>query len=136
MKKCKYENITIKQAERMIGTGYITELICDADNKEIYIPEEECLAIQEKMQEVIKPVIDALTEAFETICKVVQPIINAVWNLAKKIPNKKISKKRFIKLLQSQGIQRREINKIIQNNKEPYTYLRYYNTTSKLLKDE
>lgn len=29
MKKCKYENITIEQAERIMRTSYITELVLE-----------------------------------------------------------------------------------------------------------
>lgn len=131
MRKCEYKNITLEKIEFLINTGYITEIICDADNKTINILEEEYLeaekAIKEKIAEIIKPVADAFCEAMKAITEAVQPVINAVWDLAKKINNKKISKKRFIKLLQSQGIQKREINKIISNNTKPYTYIRYCN---------
>lgn len=50
--------------------------------------------------------------------------------------NKKISKKRFMKLLQSQGIQRNKINEIVKNNTEKYTYERYYRVLSELSKDK
>ena len=55
------------------------------------------------------------------LCTVISPIMN-----------KKISKKKFVKLLQSQGVQRNEINKIVQGNKDKYTYLRYYNIVKNL----
>lgn len=131
MRKCDYKNITLEKIQFLIKTGYITEIICDADNKTISILEEEYIeaekAIKEKITEIIKPVAEAFCDAMKVISEAVQPVINAVWELAKKINNKKLSKKRFIKLLQSQGIQRREINKIVLNNTEPYTYIRYCN---------
>lgn len=131
MRKCEYKDVTLEKIEFLIKTGYITEIICDADNKTISVLEEEYLeaekAIKEKITEIIKPVAVAFCDAMKAISEAVQPVINAVWELAKKINNKKISKKRFMKLLQSQGIQRREINKIVLNNTEPYTYIRYCN---------
>lgn len=131
MRKCDYKNITLEKIQFLIKTGYITEIICDADNKTISILEEEYIeaekAIKEKITEIIIPVAEAFCDAMKAISEAVQPIINAVWELAKKINNKKLSKKRFMKLLQSQGIQRIEINKIVLNNTEPYTYIRYCN---------
>lgn len=138
MKKCRYENITIEQAERIIGTGYITELICDADNKTISINEEEYLKVEEIIKETIndvkktlEPVINNLSDAFGTLAETARSFATALVGIAeslvKNLSNKKITKKKFIKLLQSQGIQRNEINRIIRNNKETYTFYRYYN---------
>ena len=138
MKKCKYENITIEQAERIIGTGYITELICDADSKTININEEEYLKVEEVIKETIndvkrtlEPVINSLSDAFGTLAETARSFATTLVGIAesvvKNLSNKKITKKKFIKLLQSQGIQRNEINRIIKNNKEPYTFYRYYN---------
>lgn len=50
--------------------------------------------------------------------------------------NKKISKKRFIKLLQSKGTQRNTINEIVNENKEKYTYARYRIILIKYSKDK
>ena len=138
MKKCKYENITIEQAERIIGTGYITGLICDADSKTININEEEYLKVEEVIKETIndvkrtlEPVINSLSNAFGTLAETARSfattLVGIAESLARNLSNKKITKKKFIKLLQSQGIQRNEINRIIKNNKEPYTFYRYYN---------
>lgn len=138
MKKCKYEDITIEQAERIIGTGYITELICDADNKTININEEEYLKVEEVIKETIndvkrtlEPVIKSLSDAFGTLAETARSfattLVGIAETLARNLSNKKMTKKKFIKLLQSQGIQRNEINRIIKNNKEPYTFYRYYN---------
>ena len=131
MRKCDYKNVTLEKIQFLIKTGFITEIICDADNKIIGILEEEYIeaekAIKEKLTEIIKPISEAFCDVMKTICEAVQPVINAVWDLAKQINNKKLSKKKFMKLLQSQGIQRRDINKIVSNNSEPYTYIRYCN---------
>lgn len=140
LKKCKYEDFTIEKAEFLIKTSYITEIVCDGDNKTIGILEEEYQEAENQFakiyNETIKPVIDSLAAAFKTIGEAVQPVINAVWNLSKQIANKKITKKRFIKLLQSQGIQRNEIYEIVKNNKEPYTYFRYYSIINNLSEDK
>lgn len=138
MKKYKYEDITIEQAEKIVGTGYITELICDADNKTININEDEYLKVEEIIKETInnvkrtlEPAINSLSDAFGTLAEVARSYAIALVGIAESfvnnLSNKKITKKKFIKLLQSQGIQRNEINKIIKNNKEPYTFYRYYN---------
>lgn len=138
MKKIEYENITIEQAERIMEIKYITELICDADNKTININEEEYLKVEMLIKEVInnvketlEPVINSLSDAFGTLAETARSfaitLVGIAESLAKDLKNKKITKRKFIKLLQSQGIQRNEINKIIRNNKEPYTFYRYYN---------
>ncbi len=138
MKKYKYEDITIEQAEKIVGTGYITELICDADNKTININENEYLKVEEIIKETInnvkktlEPAINSLSDSFGTLAEVARSYAIALVGIAESfvnnLSNKKITKKKFIKLLQSQGIQRNEINKIIKNNKERYTFYRYYN---------
>lgn len=138
MKKCKYENITIEQAERIIGTSYITELICDADSKTININEEEYLKVEAVIKETIndvkrtlEPVINTLADAFGTLAETARTfattLVGIAESLVRNLSNKKITKKKFIKLLQSQGIQRNQINRIVKNNKEPYTFYRYYN---------
>lgn len=64
----------------------------------------------------------ALSDAMKTLTSAWN---NAIKNAVKIVVNKKITKKKFIKLLQSKGIQRNEINKMIQNNTEPYTMARF-----------
>lgn len=133
-----YENITIEQAERIMETSYITELICDADSKTININEEEYLKVEEVIKETIsdvkrtlEPVINSLSNAFGTLAETARSfattLVGIAESLVNNLSNKKITKKKFIKLLQSQGIQRNEINRIVKNNKEPYTFYRYYN---------
>lgn len=117
-----YENVTIKDIQDAIETGHITEIVCDADNKTLHIKKTEYLEI---------------LEAFERLKNSIQTVSNGLWKLSKSIcefgyknlphlPNKTISKKRFMKLLQSKGIQRNTINKIVKDNKKQYTYARYY----------
>lgn len=135
MGKCKYEEITIENAQNLIKTGYITEIICDGDNKTVNISEEEYLVLEK----AIKDVIDSVKSVVEAICelgkRMAESFSNIFLNLSNSL-NKKMTKKRFIKLLQSEGIQRNTINEIIKNNKRPYTYARYYETLRKFSKDE
>ena len=71
---------------------------------------------------------------FDTIFDNIKKTVNNFYKVIYFILDKKISKKKFIKLLQSNGIQRNDINKIVQGNKEKYTYLRYYDIVTKLKK--
>lgn len=141
MKSFEYKNITIENIQNIIKFGYITEVIFDADNKEIIISDEEYAlmekAIQQTIKDVIEPVADAFVKTFEAIAEVAETFTKAIVELAESLTknmNKKISKKRFIKLLRSAGMQRNEINEIIKNNREKYTYLRYYNIISNFQK--
>lgn len=135
MKKWKYEEFTIENAQSLIKTGYITEILCDGDTKTVNILEEEYLAIEN----VLKNIADSFKPVIEAICefgkKMAETFSSIFLNLRNSL-DKKITKKKFIKLLQSEGIQRNEIDKIIKDNKEKYTYLRYYEILSKLSKDE
>ena len=72
----------------------------------------------------------------QQIGKIMYNAFNTISKELKYLLNKKITKKRFIKLLQSQGIQRNTINEITKNNKRPYTYARYYEILNKFSKDE
>ena len=63
----------------------------------------------EGLAEIISNVAKAFVEAFDR------------FKPALKFLDKKLTKKKFKKLLQSYGIQRNEINKIIATNTEPYT---------------
>lgn len=136
MRRFEYKNFSIENAELLTKTGCINKIVCDADKRIISISEEEYQEaeklIKQKITQIIQPIANAFVETMETMKEAIQPVINAVMKLAKELLNKKITKKRFIKLLQSVGIQRNEINKIIKNNKEPYTYLRYYAIVTKI----
>ena len=126
MKSIKYENITIENIENIMKTGYVTEIFFDGDNKTANIKEAEYIEIEKvfkRLADSFKPVIEAICEIGKIMCNA----FNTISKELKYLLNKKITKKRFIKLLQSQGIQRNEINRIIGNNKEPYIFYRYYN---------
>lgn len=153
LKKFNYEKFTIEQVQSLIKSGYFSELICDADNKTIGIKEEEYIEAEKHITEIandivksIKPTIEKIAESLIEVSKTIGEICVTAYNGVKDtvnrlycsmypLMNKKISKKKFIKLLQSNGIQRNEINKIIQGNKEKYTYLRYYTIVNNLYKN-
>lgn len=125
MKEIDYEKVTIENAQNLIKTGYVTEIICDADNKKIKIKEAEYIEIEKafkKLEETVKVMVDVICE----LCKKMCDAFNSVFKNFNTILNKKITKKKFMKLLQSEGIQRNAINEIVKNNKESYTYARYY----------
>lgn len=144
LRTISYEEATIEQMQLLIKKGIFTEIIFDGDNKTIGVSEEEAKEAEKKITEIcddimriITPTIEKITEALIDVSKALNEIGTIAYNAVKNtvsgiysaiypIMNKKISKKKFIKLLQSQGIQRNEINKIIKDNKEPYTYLRLY----------
>lgn len=74
----------------------------------------------EGCKELMFKLVDAFTNAF-----------NQVWSTLKSILNfmdKTMTKKKFKGMLQAAGIQRNEINKIVANNKDPYTYRRLIET--------
>lgn len=135
MKQLFYEKVTIENIQNLVKTGYVTEIVCDGDNKTINIKEEELLKIEQIFNEIadsLKPVVDAICEIGKKICD----IFNSIFDNFKCMSNKKISKRKFMKLLQSEGIQRNTINEIVKNNTKPYTYARYYEILIKFSKDE
>ena len=135
MKTIKYEDITVENIENIMKTGYITEIFFDGDNKTANIKEAEYMEIEKacnRLADSFKPVIEAICEIGKIMCNA----FNTISKELKYLLNKKITKKRFIKLLQSEGIQRNTINEIIKNNKRPYTYARYYETLKKFSNDE
>lgn len=69
----------------------------------------------------LKVCTEQMVTSFAKVYKALAEVVAAI-NL-----NKKLTKKKFCKLLQSRGIQRNEINKIIKDNKEPYTVGRLLN---------
>lgn len=125
MKQIEYKNITIESVQALYKTNYITEIIFDADSKIMNINEDEYLILEEVLNKVaksVKLIAEAIYEMGKRIynaCKSIIPNLDIILN-------KKITKKKFMKLLQSSGIQRNAINAIVKNNKEPYTYARYY----------
>lgn len=131
IKQMNYESVTIKNIENVIKTGYITGFECDGDNKVLIVSEVECKRIEEAFNELQKSVENVVSTISETF-KNMYNTFNSIFEIFSNKLNGKITKKRFIKLLQSEGIQRNTINKIIKNNKEEYTYSRYLDTLKKL----
>ena len=145
MKQIDYKNITIGQVQCLNKSGYFSGIICDGDNLKVGLTEEEYIEAEKKIRKMLDDIMKPIAEAFEGIAKTLSEISADVADITKKIVdgvfkginsnwNKKISKKKFIKLLQSNGIQRNDINKIVQGNKEKYTYLRYYDIVTKFKK--
>lgn len=135
MKQLFYEKVTIENIQNLIKTCYVTEIVCDGDNKTINIKEEKLLKVEQIFKEIansLKPVVEAICELGKKMCDT----FNSIFKDINCLLYKKITKKKFIKLLQSEGIQRNTINQIIKNNKEPYTYFRFYKILEKLSKDE
>lgn len=132
MKTIEYEKITIENIENLIKSNYITEVVCDADKKTININENELRNIEQLFKEIVdklKPIIDATCEICQRLVNNIELIVNDINCLL----NKKITKKKFIKLSQSKGIQRTTINKIVNSNKDSYTYKRLYILYNKLI---
>lgn len=145
MKEISYKNITIWQVQCLNKSGYFSKIICDGDNLKVGLLEEEYIEAEKKIKELIDDIMKPVVEVFEQIANTIAEISVDIFDNIKKTVNnfykviyfildKKISKKKFIKLLQSNGIQRNDINKIVQGNKEKYTYLRYYDIVTKLKK--
>lgn len=118
-----YKDITIEEAEQIINTLQC-EMVCDADKKQIIF--------KNILEEFINNFRDGLLNAFnkvleaaKAITEIIVQTFNSIKECVVKLFNKKIIKKRFIKLLQSRGLQRNDINKIIENNKTSYTMWRY-----------
>lgn len=107
-----YSKITLEQCYNC------SNIICDGDKQQVLLDNDIVKTINQLIERSIKaimPILKAIVKAFNEYAEVFKKIIKP------KLYGK-ITKKRFIKLLQSEGIQRNEINKIIANNKEPYTY--------------
>lgn len=140
MKEISYKNITIGQVQCLNKSGYFSKIICDGDNLKVGLLEEEYIEAEKKIKKLIDGIMKPVVEVFEQIANTIAEISADIFDNTKKAVNnfiytildKKISKKKFIKLLQSEGVQRNEINKIVQGNKEKYTYLRYYNIVKNL----
>lgn len=140
MKEISYKNITIGQVQCLNKSGYFSTIICDGDNLKVGLLEEEYIEAEKKIKKLIDDIMKPVVEVFEQIANTIAEISADIFDNTKKAVNnfiytildKKISKKKFIKLLQSEGVQRNEINKIVQGNKEKYTYLRYYNIVKNL----
>lgn len=120
----KYSDMTIEEAE-IIQKHIQCEIICNGDNQEIIfknIMENFIKNFKEGLLNIFKKVY----EVAETIGNTIAKIITTIKEYIIKLFDKKINKKRFMKLLQSKGIQRNEINHIVKNNKDKYTMWRYF----------
>lgn len=89
----------------------------------------------EKIQEGIRLFVEGLSGTFadvaEQFCKAYKNLVESVDPILKK----KLTKKKFCKLLQSHNIQRNEINMIIRYNKRPYNY-KFLNEILETRRDE
>lgn len=120
----KYSDMTIEEAENI--QKYIQcEVICDGDKQEIIF--------NNIMNEFINNFKEGLLNIFKKVYEVAETIVNTIVEIMStikehiiKLLDKKISKKRFMKLLQSRGMQRNEINQMVRNNKDKYTLWRYF----------
>lgn len=119
----KYKDITIEQVETLYSNNI--ETVCDADKQEI--------RFDDILTDIINNFRDGLLNAFNKVIETVKIVIKKVSQIFYgikgyliKLFNKKISKKKFIKLLQSYRVQRNDINKLIRNNKEQYTMQRVF----------
>lgn len=120
----KYSDMTIEEAE-IIQKHIKCETIFNGDEQEIIF--------ENIMEEFINNFKEGLLNIFEKVYKAVEAIGNTIAKIITtikeyiiKLFDKKISKKRFMKLLQSKGMQRNEINHIVKNNKDKYTVWRYF----------
>ncbi len=131
-KKIKYEDVKIYQAEQLFKMKCEDEVIYDADGKRILLKEEKII---KRIKEIMQPIIDNFIAIGKAAMNIVQPMAKCLLEVSKTMATSKLTKKRFIKLLQSEGIQRNEINKIVENNNEKYTYARLYNSVNEYYKN-
>lgn len=76
----------------------------------------------EKIQKGIGLAVEGFTGAMEQMAIQLNKACRNIVEALNPTLKKKLTKKKFCKLLQSHNIQRNEINKIIHNNKKAYTY--------------
>lgn len=85
----------------------------------------------DRMNEAFRKFGESMTEVAKSIVEVIGEIFSNAWLQIKEITkglDKNVSRKRFVKLLMSQGIQRNEANKIawkVHAEKGKYTLLDY-----------
>lgn len=130
----KYEDITIEDVDKLYNI-LGGDIVCDADrqtvtlNNDLTLDLDSIIYIIQNTYEIIKRIINKIAEI---AIRIFNNIRKAIINLF----NKRISKKRFIKLLQSKGIQRDDINKLIKNNKEKYTIWRVFRSIPPYFQDK
>lgn len=133
MKEIEYDNVKILNAEQIMNLGCADEIIYSADGKKILIKEEK---LYEKIKKVMQPVINAFIEIGKIAMNISQKLARSLLEISKRISTTKLTKKKFMKLLQAEGIQRNEIKKIVKNNRKKYTYARLYNTVNEYYKKQ
>lgn len=85
----------------------------------------------DRMNEAFRKFGESMTEVAKSIVEVIGEIFSNTWLQIKEITkglDKNVSRKQFVKLLMSQGIQRNEANKIawkVHAEKGKYTLLDY-----------
>lgn len=79
-----------------------------------------------------KNLINQLVDTFTTAFNQAWPTFKSIFNFM----DKTMTKKKFRGMLQAAGIQRNEINNIVANNKDPYTYRRLSETLKLYKKEE
>lgn len=110
----KYKDITIEQAILLYNINI--ETVYDGDTQDIIY--------SGAVVDAVNKISNAIIKIGKAVAKTIVKIYNNIREYILKIYDKKISKKRFIKLLQSYGVQRNDINKLIRNNKDRYTIQR------------
>lgn len=133
----KYNDINIQNIEKIKTKCFVDNIVCDGDNKIIQIEENKIIkSLEYTIENTLGSIAKELLKFGNQIYSTTRKIVKNLFDDFKYTLNKKISKKRFMKLLQSQGIQRNKINEIVKNNTEKYTYERYYRVLSELSKDK
>lgn len=80
----------------------------DADSKTISLKDDEYLTIKE----VFDKLINAVQKVAEAVCEVGKKMAESLSLIFQNLSNKEITKKKFIKLLISEGIDRNTINEL------------------------
>lgn len=123
MESISYEKITVENIERLTELSHMIEIIFNADRKIVLL-------------RINKEIVFSIIEICKKLFDIIKEVVLKINEIITCISNKKLSKKKFKKLLQSYQIQRNEINKIIENNRESYTYGRYFKILYTYKKDE
>lgn len=126
-----YNSITFQN----IADNEHLEFVCDGDRKRVVVVNYNLMDnFVKNLEKTIKPLVETfnnIAKIFKTIWDSIEPKVSSIIEFG----NTKITKKRFKKLLQSHGMQRNEINKIVANNKGPYTYKRLIDVLNAYVKE-
>ena len=76
---------------------------------------------EEKISKGASLLADGIGQVMKNIAETFQKVFDDVLPKIKPILEQRFTKKKFKKILQSYGIQRNEINQIMENVKAPYT---------------